>query len=388
MTSEIPLCKHFGSCGGCSAQHIQYSLTLENKKKYIADQLRRLNITVPENITIKHADPYHYRNRMDFVFFAGGLGLREKDKFDKIIPIERCEIANEKVNSLLTEVKEWFKKTDLEAFNLRNKQGTMKYALIRASEYSDDSTICFALNSESGQLAYHIDRVKEFAKITTAKNIVIARVKAQHDDSTSDDYFEVKGMETMEEMFLGKKIEYHSQGFFQNNPKTAMLMVEHAKQILSDHETKESNLLDLYGGVGTFGLCLADMFKKTVVIESVPESIECAKKNIASNNIANAEAHCLDSAKMGKVISKSNENAKLFAITDPPRSGMTRQAIENLMALEPEVIVYVSCNPQQFSREMLVFQKKYELKGITVFDMFPQTTHIETMAELVRKKAN
>ena len=83
MTSETPLCKHFGSCGGCSAQHIQYSLTLENKKKYIADQLRRLNITPPENMEIKHVSPYHYRNRMDFVFFNGGLGLREKDRFDK-----------------------------------------------------------------------------------------------------------------------------------------------------------------------------------------------------------------------------------------------------------------------------------------------------------------
>jgi 23S rRNA (uracil-5-)-methyltransferase RumA len=380
---EIPLCKHFGSCGGCSAQHIPYSLTLDNKKKFISDQLRHMNITAPENIEIKYTAPYHYRNRMDFVFFAGGLGLREKDKFDKIIPIDRCEIANEKVNALLTEVKEWFSKTELDAFNLKNKQGTMKYALIRASEYNDDSTICFALNSESGQLAYHIDQIKEFAKKTTAKNIVIARVAAQHDDSTSDDYFEVKGTETMEELFLGKKIEFHSQGFFQNNPKTAMLMVEHAEHIFSKYDTNNYTLLDLYGGVGTFGLCIADKFKKTVIIESVPESIVCAKKNIQHNNIANAEAHCLDSAKMGKVISKGN----LFAITDPPRSGMTRQAIENLIALEPEVIIYVSCNPQQFSREMLIFQKKYELKSITVFDMFPQTTHIETMAALVRKKS-
>ncbi len=382
MTSEIPLCKHFGSCGGCTAQHIPYALTLENKRKYVSDQLRRLNITAPQNIEIKHTDPYHYRNRMDFVFSGKGLGLREKEKFDKIIPIERCEIANEKINSLLSEVKDWISSTDLEPFNLKNNQGTMKYALIRASEYSNDSSICFALNSDSGQLAYHIDRIKEFAKKTTAHNIVISRVKAQRDDSTSDDYFEVKGTETMEELFLDKKIEYHSQGFFQNNPKTAMLMVEHARKIFSGYDTSESTLLDLYGGVGTFGLCIADMFRKTVIIESVPESIECAKRNIEKNKVLNAEAHCLDSAKMNKVVSKG----KILSITDPPRSGMTRQAIENLMGLEPDVIIYVSCNPQQFAREMLLFHKRYELKSITLFDMFPQTNHIETMAELVRKK--
>jgi 23S rRNA (uracil1939-C5)-methyltransferase len=379
---EKPVCQYFGKCGGCSAQHIPYSLTLENKRKYIADQLRRLKISVPDIIEIKHTDKYNYRNRMDFVFFDGGLGLRVKDSFDNIIKIERCEIANEKVNALLTEVRDWFSKSDVEAFNLRSKQGVLKYALIRASEFNDDSCISFALNSDSGHLAYHIDQIKEFAKKTIAKNVVISRVKGNHDDSISDDFFAVKGTEMIDENFLGRKITFHSQGFFQNNPKTAMLMVEHTKELLSKYDTAQKNLLDLYGGVGTFGLCLTDMFKKVTVIESVPQSIESAKKNIAQNNITNAEAFCLDSAKMNKVISKDN----LIAITDPPRSGMTRQAIENLTALEPEVIIYVSCNPQQFSREMLVFQKKYDLKSITVFDMFPQTNHIETVAELVKKK--
>jgi 23S rRNA (uracil1939-C5)-methyltransferase len=377
-----PLCPYFGKCGGCTAQHIPYSLTLENKKKFIADQLRRLNITTPENITIKHADEYHYRNRMDFVFFEGGLGLREKDQFNKIIPIERCEIANEKVNALLLEVNAWFKKSDVESFNLRTKQGVLKYALIRASEYNDDSCISFALNSASGHLAYHIDQIKEFTKTTTAKNVVISRVEQNHDDSISDDCFAVKGTETLTENFLGKKIEFHSQGFFQNNPKTAMLMVEHAKSILSKYEPEKKNLLDLYGGVGTFGLVLAENFRNTFIVESFPQSIESAKKNIQANEIKNAQAHCLDSQRMNKVVAKGN----LLAITDPPRSGMTRQAIENLIALEPEVIIYVSCNPAQFAKEMLVFGKKYEMRSLTCFDMFPQTTHLETMAELVRKQ--
>lgn len=380
-TEEKPLCPYFGKCGGCSAQHIPYSLTLENKRKFIADQLRRLKIPMPEHIGIKHSDKYHYRNRMDFVFFDGGLGLRQKDRFDSIVGVERCEIANEKVNALLSEVREWFSKSDVEAFNLKTKQGVLKYALIRASEFGDDSCISFSLNSDSGHLAYHIDMIKEFAKSTTAKNVVISRVKALHDDSISDDFFAVKGSETLEEDFLGKKISFHSQSFFQNNPKTASLMVEHAKELFSKYETKEKNLLDLYGGVGTFGLCLTELFKKVVIIESVEGSIVSAKKNISENKIVNAEAYCFDSAKMGKVISKGN----LFAITDPPRSGMTRQAIENLKALEPEVILYVSCNPQQFAREMLIFQKHYDLKSLTVFDMFPQTNHIETVAELVRK---
>jgi 23S rRNA (uracil1939-C5)-methyltransferase len=380
--NSTPKCPHFNSCGGCSLQHIHYELTLVNKKAYVTNQLKKFDIIVPEQVEIKHTAEYNYRNRMDFVFFDLGLGLRQKDQFDKIIKINNCAIASEKINILKLEIEEWFNKIKVEPFNLRTKKGTMKYALIRACEFNDDSCISFALSSESAQLATHIDLIKDFAKKTTAKNVMIARIPSNHDASTSDDYFCIKGTQYLEENFLGKKMKYHSEGFFQNNPTTASLMVQKAGDILSNYDTTNSNLLDLYGGIGTFGVCLADKFKKTIIIESVKDSIDCAKMNILSNNISNAEAHVLDSAKMIKVVSKGN----LFCITDPPRSGMTRQAIENLLSLEPEVIIYISCNPQQFAKEMIVFKKKYDMKSLTIFDMFPQTNHIESMAELVIRK--
>ncbi|MGV8169514.1 MAG: class I SAM-dependent RNA methyltransferase [Candidatus Nanoarchaeia archaeon] len=410
MTS--PKCAHFPTCGGCSLQHIPYELTLENKRQFLADQLRKNKIPFEGTINVFHGKEYGYRNRMDFVFFSEGLGLREKGSFEKIIKIKHCEIANERVNALKKEVEEFFQKHKYDFFNLKTKRGTMKYALIRASDFCEDSCISFALNSESKELAEHIDKIKEFAETTTANNIMISRVAPQRDDSTSEDYFTVKGTEYLQEEFLGKKLLFHSQGFFQNNSGTAQMMVERARKILEKYNPfspcartaslsnesvsegslgkdreKEKNylkdytLLDSYGGVGTFGICLADLFKKTVIVENYKQSIDCAKMNIKDNNIANAEAFVLDSAKISKVVQKG----KLVVVNDPPRSGMSRQAIDALMMLEPEVIIYISCNPSQFAKEMILFQKKYEIKALAVFDMFPQTNHIESMAELVKK---
>ena len=149
-------------------------------------------------------------------------------------------------------------------------------------------------------------------------------------------------------------------------------------------QLKKSTFLDLYGGVGTFGINLADLFVKTIILESVGPSIECAKINIEKNNLKNTEAIVGDASRMNKVTNATGKN--LFVVTDPPRSGMEQKAILHLLEMEPEVIIYVSCNPQQFAKELRAFSKKYDLISMTVFDMFPQTNHIETMAELRLKK--
>ena len=211
----MPKCIYFEICGGCSLQHILYELTLENKKKFVQDQLRK-NGYVVENIALEHGEPYNYRNRMDFAFSNAGLSLREQRHFDRYVKINRCEISNEKINSLLSELQIWFDKNKdrLETFDMRKKEGVLKYALIRTPTNTDNTTLCFAVNINSSKTASHIEQLKEYAKESSVKNIIVAKVDAQKDDSTSSDFFVIKGSEMIEEEFLGKKIVYHSQGFF------------------------------------------------------------------------------------------------------------------------------------------------------------------------------
>jgi tRNA/tmRNA/rRNA uracil-C5-methylase (TrmA/RlmC/RlmD family) len=414
-------CPYFGLCGGCSLQHIPYELTLENKKKFVEDNLRKNGYSL-ETIELQHGEEYNYRNRMDFAFSPAGLGLREQSHFDRHVHIKTCDISNAKINALMKDVQDWFdkNKNTLEPFDIRRKEGVLKFALMRAPENTDETTLCFALNINSTKAAEHMEKIKEFSKSSSAKNIIIAKVEAQREDSTSNDFFTVKGSEMIEEEFLGKKLLYHSQGFFQNNTKVAEMMVKKAREIFEKAFTspplaKDSNienktdsgdvskvnpkseqgaevgkgrkenitLLDLYGGVGTFGINLADLFSKTIILESVGPSIECAKLNIEKNNLKNAEAIVGDASRMNKVTNASGDS--LYVVTDPPRSGMEQKAILHLLEMNPKIIIYVSCNPAQFAKELKFFSKKYELVSMTVFDMFPQTNHIETMAELRRK---
>ncbi|MBU2560683.1 MAG: 23S rRNA (uracil(1939)-C(5))-methyltransferase RlmD, partial [Nanoarchaeota archaeon] len=384
-----PLCPYFSECGGCVSQHVPYELQLRNKKDFVMDALRKSSIAMPDKVEIFHGEPYHYRNRMDFIFFSGGVGFRRKGTYDRIVGTRRCEISNERLNALLGEVWAWFEKNrgSLDPFDIKTKKGALRYAVIRASEFAKSSTVSFVLNSDSQKQAGLIDLIKSFAGSSSADNVVIVRVHSRTDVSVSDDFFAVKGDVFLEEEFSGTALFFHSQGFFQNNSAMADRMVNYCKGILDSHDTKDASLLDLYGGVGTFGISLAGMFSDCLIVESVPQSIECAKMNIEKNRPKNTEALCADASGIGKkVLAGRYEGKRLFVITDPPRSGMHPKVLRWLLQLRPEVIVYVSCNPQQMAKELKALAIEYDLASLALFDLFPQTNHVEAVAELKLKE--
>ena len=363
-----PKCPYFGKCGGCSFQHIDYATQLENKKKTLFNSVNF------ENILLFQGNEYGYRNRMDMVFHSGGIGFREKGTWKRVIDVERCEISNPKLNQLISEVRDSFG-AGIDSFGLVRHNGTFRYAVIRAPE--NDSAISFVLNGDSAKLDSAIEKIKDFSKRASANSILVARVPKNSDVSISADYFVVKGLEFISETYLGKKFLFPVQGFFQNNYAMASEMHNYVNNILNDYETKEAHLLDLYAGVGTFGIINSDMFKDVKIVEFEGPSIECARKNIAENKIANAEAIALDA----KYLKKLEFEKPLFVITDPPRSGMHPRAIEQLNELKPELIIYVSCNANQLGKDIPKF-KDYAIKSAALFDLFPQTPHFETVVEL------
>lgn len=377
-----PLCPYFGSCGGCSSQHIDYSLQTENKKQMVINELKKNNIVFPENVQLISGNEYFYRNRMDFVFSNEGPGLRRKGSFRDIVQIRKCVISNNKINQLLDEVWRWFEanKDKLDVFEMRRNTGTLRYSVIRASENADSSTITFILNDDSQKIAEHTELIRGFAEKSSAKNVLIARVPHNSDLSTSEDCFAVKGDEKMEESVLGNKIIFHSQSFFQNNTKMAEKMVGYCRDLLKNHQTDDSMLIDLYGGAGTFGICMSDMFRKVMIIDNEGLNIQCAKANIEGNN--KIEAIACDAASMQKLNIKEKD---LFMIADPPRSGMHPKAIANIINLRPKTLIYVSCNPQQTAKELKTFTKYYDVASVAVLDLFPQTPHTEAIFELNSK---
>jgi 23S rRNA (uracil-5-)-methyltransferase RumA len=378
----IELCKYFGECGGCSLQNIPYETQLNNKKELIT---KLLNITNTKDINIFSSSSLEYRNRMDFVFNDIGIGFRQKNKWHKFVDIEKCNISNKKLNDLLAEVRTHFAKED--NFNFKSKTGTYKYALIRTP--GKDSLISFVVNKNSQNLQQAIQKIKDFAKITSANNILITYVPLQSDISFSSDYEIIKGSDTLTEEILGYQFKFSAQGFFQNNSKIANMIQDYVQKLLinyitqDEYKSKNYSLLDLYGGVGTFGIINSKLFSRTYIVEIDPNCIASAKENILLNNCKNVNVINID-AKNISAIEALLTLGPLFVITDPPRAGMSDETLFYINRVLPKVIMYVSCNPVSLAKDLLKLSE-YTIKSVAVFDIFPQTEHIETIVELIKK---
>jgi len=366
-------CPYFRECGGCESQHIPYDVQLENKKKTVS----RIIGCKEEEIRIFSDKKYSYRNRMDFIFHRGGLGLRKKGDWKHIIDVESCAISDGKLNILLSEIRTFFKNPD--AFDPIKKNGTLKYAVIRTPK--DNSAISFVLNEDSSRTGEVIEQIKLFAQKTTAQNVIITYVPKESDMSISNEFFAVKGSDMLTEEYCDKTFEYSVQGFFQNNSAMAEIMQNYVHSLLKKYDTKKETLLDLYGGVGTFGIINAELFSKVLTVENDQNCINAALRNIKQNKTINADAKVIDAMSIRKL----NLPQGLYVITDPPRSGMHQKTIDELKRLKPKVIVYISCNVEQLGKELKRFPE-YTLKSVAMCDLFPQTPHMEAIVELVRNK--
>jgi 23S rRNA (uracil-5-)-methyltransferase RumA len=362
-----PLCRYFGKCGGCSAQHVEYDAQLSNKAKALAHAVRKDDIK-----TFRGAE-FSYRNRMDFIFHERGLGLRQKSQWDRIVDVEECVISNGALNKILSEIREFSK--DADCFDIKKHSGTFRYAVIRTPQ--NDSSVSFVLNSRSTRLKEAVEKIKFFAKESSARNVIVTYVPPETEVSVSEDFFVVKGSEFLKENLLGYDFLYSVQGFFQNNHEITEKMQLYCNELLKSHNTRAASLLDLYAGVGAFGIINAGLFKDIVMIESVRQSVDAAGKNIDSNKVKNAKVICLDC----RYLKRIEMNKPVFVITDPPRSGMHPDTVSALNKMSPEAIIYVSCNVEQLRKDIPKF-KEYLVRSAALFDFFPQTPHCEAVVEL------
>lgn len=365
-----PKCPYYGKCGGCSSQDVDYSSQLEIKKESLSRAIHY------DDIQVFSGDEYGYRHRMDMIFHPKGLGFREKGSWHKAVDVTRCVISCERLNHLINEIREFFKEVD--AFDPKQHRGTFRYAVMRTPP--SDSSVSIVLNKEADNLDKTKRLIGEFAAKTTAKNVLITYVIPHRDVSVSEDYEVVKGKDLIKEDYLGRTYWYPIQGFFQNNHTVSEQMHAYCHNLLQPYPTEEAHLLDLYGGVGTFGILNAKMFKDVTSVENYEQAIEASSRNIKENKVVNVKPVLLDAKRL-----KTLEFPQpLYVIVDPPRSGIHPKAIKQLNELQPELILYVSCNVKLLGRE-LVQLDKYAIKSAALFDLFPQTPHQEAVVELVRK---
>ena len=392
-----PFCEHFGTCGGCKFQHIPYQKQIEYKQELVDNALRRIGkVEVREfRDILPCAEPAFYRNKLEFTFsnkrwltyeelnsdisnVENVLGFHRAGAFDKILNINKCHLQPEPSNQLRNSMKSIAIEQGLTFYDVRKNVGFLRNTIVRTSTTEETMLIVSFGGNDKEKIDTFLNAVLEKNKTLTS---VFYTINKKVNDSWGDlvmvHFF---GKKTIEE-YLGKvKFEIGPKSFFQTNTKQAVKLFDVVKEFAG--LSGEENVYDLYTGLGSIGLYLAENCKQIVGIEEIEAAIEDAKENAKRNNIENAVFYAGDVKNILTTEFSEKHGKPDVVITDPPRVGMHQKVVDMLLELEAPKIVYVSCKPSTQARDLNLLKEKYEVLKVQPVDMFPQTHHIETVALL------
>lgn len=401
-----PMCRHFGTCGGCSWQNMTYEKQLEWKSVNVRDVFERIGkVEVGDYRQIVGADPeYGYRNKMEFSFggsrwlsedeINSGLPITDKDyafglhlpgRYDKIIDIKSCDIQQPYANEILNAIRLVSRDFGLKAYNVRTHEGFLRGLIIRHSKLTDEfTTIMMTKTPELEEEVKFIEWYStEFANLFSRVANVVHAINESKNPVGISSYDVLKGDGFLHENILGVEFKISPFSFFQTNShqldKFISIILEAAEL------TKDKIVWDLYCGTGSITLPASKLAKKVIGIEMVEQSIHDANENASLNDIRNVDFYSADlHHKRIPMLLKTLEKPDII-ITDPPRAGMSTNLIDHILEFKPERIVYVSCNPATQARDCALLSEKYSVLSVQSVDMFPQTYHIESVAVLKRR---
>lgn len=400
-----PVCQHFGLCGGCKWQHLDYQWQLYYKQKQVKDNLDRIaKIEYPEITPILGCEKqYYYRNKVEYSFSnrkwltdgapAGtyteeqckGFGYHLPGLFDRVIDIEHCYLQAEPSNEIRLFIKDFTMEKGLSYHNVRAHQGTMRNVIVRCNGKGEFMVIII-INEENSIVRNELIPAlsEKFPQIIS----IMLVINPKFNDTISDLPFEcLKGdpylIETMKSPRIGFEDLSFRVGpvsFFQTNVYQAERLYKAAFD-LADVSGNEL-MYDLYTGTGTIALYFSRFVKKVVGIEYVEEAIADARINAKINNIDNATFYAGDMAKVLDDAFIVENGTPDIIVTDPPRAGMADKVIEQLKKIKAKKIIYISCNPATQARDLQLLNDLYEVVAVQPVDMFPHTQHVENIASL------
>ncbi|MGP8214942.1 MAG: 23S rRNA (uracil(1939)-C(5))-methyltransferase RlmD [Bacteroidia bacterium] len=399
-----PACSHFGSCGGCSWQNLDYAIQVAYKQKQVEEAFKRIGgVTVEQSLPILRSENiYHYRNKLEFTFSnkrwladnemnesnfnQPGLGFHVPRLFDKVIDIKECYLQPEPSDSIRNAVREFAVKENMPFFDIRWQQGFLRNLMVRTTVTGELMAVFVFFREDKAMREKIMKYVAEkFPSITSLMYII----NPKKNDSISDLNAELyKGQPYItEELKLrnGKRLSFRisPQSFFQTNTAQANALYAKVSEFagLKGNET----VFDLYTGCGTIASFVAGEAKHVTGIEYVEQAVADARLNAQLNNIANVDFFAGDMKDMLTEEFCRHHGIPQVVITDPPRGGMHPEVVDALLKIAPEKIVYISCNPSTQARDVAMMAEKYTVKIIQPVDMFPHTSHVENVGLLVRK---
>lgn len=397
----IPRCEHFGVCGGCKWQDLSYDAQLKFKQDEVENNLMRIGGI--ENLStspiLGSEDIYYYRNKLEFsfsnsrwltdeeinqtdkVYERDALGFHIPNQWSKVLDIKHCYLQESPSNEIRLETKKFAVENGYEFFNLRNQQGFLRNLMLRSNQKGEFMVLIQFFKDNKEKRIALLDHLKsKFPQIVS----LLYTINSKGNDSIYDLEIETYwGKDHLMEEMEGLQFKIGPKSFYQTNAKQAYELYKITREFA---DLKGNELVyDLYTGTGTIAQFVAKNAKKVVGVEAVQEAIDAAKENAKRNGIENCDFFCGD---MKEIFDEEfiDKNGKPdVIITDPPRDGMHKNVVENILKINPSKIVYVSCNSATQARDLALMKDQYKVVKSQAVDMFPQTHHVENVVLLERK---
>ena len=381
-----PDCPYFGRCGGCDCRHMSYGEELRFKLARVNDALRRIGKqTVTAGEIIGAETTSRYRNKGIFAV-AECKGVPEsgffRERTHELIPVDCCLLQDELAERAAAAVTAFMCSNDIPAYDEKSGKGTVRHVFCRRARRSADAVVCVVSAKGLGDKTVSlVDAIR--SACPEVSGVVLNINKTRGNTVLAGDFYTLWGRADITDELCGFSFSLSPQAFFQINPPQAEKLYERA----IDYAQGGELALDLYCGAGTISLCLSCQFRHVVGAEIVPEAVENAKANAKANGVDNAEFICADATDAARMLADRALRPDVIVV-DPPRKGMSESAVRAVCSMEPERVVYVSCDPATLARDLLLFTELgYTLQKATAVDMFPRTCHVESVVLITQAGA-
>lgn len=380
-------CATYKRCGGCNLRHVRYQQTLKMKQNAVQSLVNKtLKNKVQVEETIGMENPLHYRNKAQYPIGINKNGEITIGVFanrtHEVIQIENCLIQNQKSQEIAKFIVEFIKRKNISVYNEKNGKGLVRHIVIKTGFKTGEIMCILVINGHNipceqefiSELNMKYPEVKSIIKNINTKNTNVILGKEN---------VNLYGNGFIEDILGEYKFKISPLSFYQVNPVQAEKLYNTGVEMAQI--SKDDIVFDLYCGIGTISLFMSKYAKKVYGIEIVDEAVEAAKENAKVNNVDNAEFFTGDvEVVLDDLINRNGIQADVVMF-DPPRKGLDKKSIGNILKIKPKKIVYISCNPATLIRDLADFENDYEIKTIIPVDMFPFTSHVECVSLLHRK---
>ena len=394
-----PKCSHFGICGGCQWQHLSYVSQLKHKQEEVHQNFVKIgSFDFPKlEKIVPSKSQFNYRNKMEYSFSnsrwltkseiesgevlnRNALGFHKPRMWDKIVHIEECHLQQEPGNEIRNFIHQYALDNEISYFDLKQKMGQLRSMMIRTATTGQIMLVIqFFEDQPTHREALLKAILDNFPQISSLQYIINQKA---NDSIYDQEVILHAGSPFIEEEMEGLRFQITPKSFYQTNSLQAYELYKIAREyaVLTGNEI----VYDLYTGLGTIAQFVAKGAKHVVGIDAVPEAIDAAVENAKRNKLSNLS---FSSGDMKKVFTDdfiATHGTPDVVITDPPREGMHKDVVQQLIKILPNRIVYVSCNSSTQARDLNLLTDHYAIQKVQPVDMFPHTQHVENVVLLGR----